>query len=94
MGKRGGRKTNPRRAIREAFAELGMQARPHEIVRALAGLGVHVSEELVRAVQVEMLQNAGRVTGRLVRIPPKSPPPRRHMPRIFPRPGSRPHRGN
>jgi hypothetical protein len=49
-----GHNANKKRAVRAALARLGMQARPAEVVAALASWGVTVSEAMVRAVAFEL----------------------------------------
>jgi hypothetical protein len=46
---------NKRRAVRNALARLGLQAGAREVVAALAGQGIHVSEELAQRVRREVL---------------------------------------
>jgi hypothetical protein len=43
-------------AIRMALFRLGMQARPKEVVQALADQGIFVSHDLVRLVKIEMTE--------------------------------------
>ncbi len=73
-----------RRAIQKALGRLGMQASNREVVAALAGCGMSVTEELVRQVKVEMLKEASkgerqrvtvpaRLLRRQMRLPPKIP---------------------
>jgi hypothetical protein len=70
------------------LARLGMQASPNQVVAALAGCGIDVTETLVRQVRVEMLKEAAQI-GRhqakalqgerpQVQRPPKVPPRRGH----------------
>jgi hypothetical protein len=76
-----------RRAIQKTLGRLGMQASNHEVVAALAGCGMGVTEELARQVNVEMLKGAikverqkvtvpGRFQRRQMRLPPRIPPSR------------------
>ena len=69
------------------LARLGMQASPEQVVAALAGCGIDVTETLVRQVRVEMLKEAAKVERqkvtvpdrfqrRQMRLPPKIPPSR------------------
>ena len=71
-----------RRAIRNTLARLGMQAKPGEVVAALALHGIAVSESLVRAVLMEMLrEQGGRQPYRIIATKrvhrPQKVPPRR-----------------
>ncbi len=50
-----------RRAIQKTLGRLGMQASNREVVAALAGCEMSVTEELVRQVRVEMLKEASKV---------------------------------
>jgi hypothetical protein len=50
------RQGNPRKkAIRDVLGRLGLQARPSQVVAALAARGVRVSTEAVRGVVPELL---------------------------------------
>lgn len=74
-----------RRAIRNAFARLGMQSKPGEVVAALTLHGIVVSEDQVRAVLMEMLRDHGvrqspSVPSKRIRRPQKVIP-RRNKPR-------------
>jgi hypothetical protein len=62
-----GHNANKRRAVRAALARLGLQARPAEVVAALAGWGVSVTAALVRAVAFEVRRAAARAEQRRVR---------------------------
>jgi hypothetical protein len=70
---------NKKRAIRGALARLGMHARPAQVVSALAGWGVSVSEAAVRSVVFEVLDEAAQTDRQrnMARRPRVSPPPRR-----------------
>ena len=76
--------TGKKRAIRNTFFRLGLQATPKGVVHVLAQQGVRVSEELVRQVRFEMLnETAGeRIAG--VSRPVPSPAVRRR-PQGYPR---------
>ena len=84
MAKKGISRT---RAIQNALARLGMQARPAQVVAALADIGIVVNEALVRQVRVKILKQAAKVERQQVRTPhierpqvrrpPKRPPCRR-----------------
>lgn len=87
MSRRPGPEVRPRRAIRDAFFRLGMQARPHEVVQELAGYGLAVTEDQVRAVQVELLQQTSQFQSRLAGNRPKATAHRHPIPRVFPRRG-------
>jgi hypothetical protein len=50
------RNKSPQRAVRQALARLGMQARADEIVAHLARYEIAVSETLVQRVRLEMLR--------------------------------------
>lgn len=73
------------RAIQNTLARLGMQASPTQVVAALAGCGIVVTEGLVRQVKVEMLKEAAKAERQRVKVsdrleqrrrPPKVPPRR------------------
>jgi hypothetical protein len=71
-------------AIRMALFRLGMQAKPKEVVQALADQGIFVSHDLVRLVKIEMtekLVEATRIKFKQV-VPPKSV---RRRPNAIPR---------
>jgi hypothetical protein len=78
------RTTSTTRAIRNAFYRLGLHTTPKVVVHVLVQRGVRVSEELVRQVRFEMLnETAGeRLAG--VSRPVPSPAVRRR-PQGFPR---------
>jgi hypothetical protein len=78
-----------RKAVRDTFARIGMQARPREVVRELASRGVHVSEEFVRLVQVEMLKQTDTLKRRRAGFPQLAHLRMRQAPRAFPRRGGR-----
>jgi hypothetical protein len=80
----------PKQAIRNAFNRLGLQARPGEVVAALAQFGVSVSEGQVRAVLMGMLMDAARADRqRLEAQMPKVPSPVRKPVKVPPRRGRR-----
>jgi len=87
MGRRADVRTGKRRAIRDALARLGIHASPAQVMRDLANRGTDVSEDLVRAVRLELQkdgaglawQQAARRQGRqrgAVHLPQKRPPRR------------------
>ena len=85
MAKKGISRT---RAIQNALARLGMQARPAQVVAALADIGIVVNEALVRQVRVKILKQAAKVERQQVRTPqierpqvrcPPKRPPRRSV---------------
>jgi hypothetical protein len=53
------RPTNRRRAIHNALARLGMQAKSATVVAHLAGDDIAVSETLVQRVRIDMLRKIG-----------------------------------
>jgi hypothetical protein len=55
-----GQNASKRRAVRAALARLGLQSRPADVVAALAGWGVSVTEALVRAVAFDLRREAAR----------------------------------
>ena len=55
MGRQADVRTGKRRAIRDALGRLGMHANPAAVVRELAGT-IAVSEDLVRAVRIDLLK--------------------------------------
>lgn len=75
---------NKKHAIRMSLFRLGMQAKPKEVVQALADQGIFVSHDLVRLMKIEMtekLAGATRIKFKQV-IPPKS---LRRRPNAIPR---------
>ena len=89
MAKRRGQGNSRARAIQNALARLGMQARPAQVVAALADIGIVVNEALVRQVRVEMLKQAAKVERQLVRTPQIERPQVRRPPKLPPRRGFR-----
>jgi hypothetical protein len=87
MAKKGISRT---RAIQNALTRLGMQARPAQVVAALADIGIVVNEALVRQVRVEMLKRAAKVERHQVRTPQVERPQARHPPKVPPRRSHRP----
>ena len=59
MKKQPRRPPNRRRSIQQAFARLGMQAKPQEVIAHLAGYDIAVSETLVQRVRIDMLRKIG-----------------------------------
>ena len=82
MAKKGISRT---RAIQNALARLGMQARPAQVVAALADIGIVVNEALVRQVRVKMLKQAAKVERQQVRTPQIERPQVRRPPKLPPR---------
>jgi NAD(P)H-dependent FMN reductase len=85
MARRRGQGTSKTGAIQNALARLGMQARPAQVVAALAQFGIDVSEALVRQVKVDMLKQAAKSVRQQVRIPQVQPPKVRRPPKVPPR---------
>jgi hypothetical protein len=85
MAKRRGQGNSRARAIQNALARLGMQARPAQVVAALADIGIVVNEALVRQVRVEMLNQAAKVERQQVRTPQIERPQVRRPPKLPPR---------
>jgi hypothetical protein len=78
-----GQHHSKKRAIKGTLFRLGFQARPAEVVATLANSGVWVGESLVRAVQIEVLQDLARSDRQRVRARlPVSPPPVQRAPRM------------
>lgn len=50
-----------KRAVENALGRFGMQAKPEEVVAALARQGIEVSEEFVRLVRIDLLKADGRM---------------------------------
>jgi hypothetical protein len=73
-----------KRAIRNTLYCLGLHTTPKGIVHVLAQWGVRVSEELVRLVRFEMLNETAREGFAGVSRPVRSPTLRRR-PQGFPR---------
>ena len=71
---------NKKRAIQNTLARLGMQAKPTQIVAALALHGIILSERLVRAVLMEMLKTTQNYQPRQ-RESSRTFPPQKVMPR-------------
>jgi hypothetical protein len=77
------RTTSTKRAIRNILYRLGLHTTPKAVVHALAPLGVRVSEELVRQVRFEMLnETVGERFAGVSR--PVSSPALRRRPQGFP----------
>jgi hypothetical protein len=74
-----------RKAVRDTFARIGMQARPHEVVRELALHGIHVTGQFVRLVQVEMLKQTPEVKQYRAAKPQVAHPRMRQARRVFPK---------
>jgi hypothetical protein len=85
MAKRRGPGTSKTRVIQNALARLGMQARPEQVVAALADIGIVVNEALVRQVRVELLKQAAKVQRQQVRTPQVERPQVRRPPKLPPR---------
>jgi hypothetical protein len=75
--------TSTRRAIRNTFYRVGLHTKPKRIVHILAQQGVRVSEELVRQVRFEMLNETAGKRFAGVSRPVPSPAVRRR-PQGFP----------
>jgi hypothetical protein len=73
------------RAIQNTLDRLGMQARPAQVVAALADIGIVVNEALVRQVRVKMLKQAAKVERQQVRTPQIDRPQVRRPPKVPPR---------
>jgi hypothetical protein len=58
MKRRAGSSNRKKRAVENTLFRLGMQAKPEEVVAALARLGIEVSEGLVRQVLFDLLKGA------------------------------------
>ena len=71
-------------AIRMALCRLGMQAKPKEVVQALADQGIFVSHDLVRLVKIEMTEKLVEATINKFKqvVPPKTV---RRRPNAIPR---------
>ena len=85
MSERRGQHISKTRAIQNALARLGMQARPPQVVAALADIGIVVNEALVRQVRVKMLKQAAKVERQQVRTPQIERPQVRRPPKLPPR---------
>ena len=85
MSQRRGRHFSKTVAIQNALARLGMQARPAQVVAALADIGIVVNEALVRQVRVKILKQAAKVERQQVRTPQIERPQVRHPPKLPPR---------
>jgi hypothetical protein len=90
MSQRRGRHFSKTVAIQNALARLGMQARPAQVVAALAAFEIDVTEALVRQVKVQMLRQAARVERHQVRNPQLERPTVRRPPKLPPRRSFRP----
>ena len=82
MAKKGISRT---RAIQNALTRLGMQARPAQVVAALADIGIVVNEALVRQVRVKILKQAAKVERQQVKTPQIERPQVRRPPKLPPR---------
>lgn len=85
MAMRRGQGNSRARAIQNALARLGMQARPAQVVATLADIGIVVNEALVRQVRVEMLKQAAKVERQQVKTPQIKRPQVRRPPKLPPR---------
>jgi hypothetical protein len=72
-----------KRAIRNAYSRMGLNATPKAVVHALRERGVQVDEELVRQVRIELLKETTRGRGVGFSRPVASPAVRRR-PQRFP----------
>jgi len=61
-----------------------MHARPADVVRELAARQIAVSEELVRAIRIEILKDADRLSARRAALPRGGAAPVRHRPQKKP----------
>lgn len=76
--------TSKKQAIRLTLFRLGMQARPKEVVQALAEQGIFVSHDLVRLVKIEMTEKLAVGTrSKFTKVVP--PRPLRRRPNAIPR---------
>src|SRR5215472_11282903 len=76
------RRVSTKRAIRNTLYRLGLHTTPKAVVHALAQQGVRVSEELVRQVRFEMLNDS--TAKRIARVSRPMPSPvMRRRPRGF-----------
>jgi hypothetical protein len=76
-----------KRAVENALGRLGMQAKPEEVIAALAQQGIEVSEEFVRLVRIGLLKATARMRGQ-----PSSPHAPRSQVRRRTTPAPRTHR--
>jgi len=77
------RRVSTKRAIRNTLYRLGLHTTPKAVVHALAQQGIQVSEELVRQVRFEMLNETAGEKFAGVSRPVPSPAVRR-CPQGFP----------
>jgi hypothetical protein len=73
------------RAIQNTLARLGMQASSEQVVAALAGFGIDVSEGLVRQVKLKTLNEAAQVKRQRVKALKAEPPQVLRPPKVPPR---------
>jgi hypothetical protein len=85
MGNRRGQGNSRTRAIQNALDRLGMQARPEQVVAALADIGIFVTEALVLQVKMRMLKRLVQVERQQVRTPQIERPQVRRPPKVPPR---------
>ena len=79
---------NRRKAIRTTLARLGMHATPEQVVEALYGLGIDVSERFVSQVKAQMHRQEAQATRERSKRPPKTKiPSRPQQQKIPPRRG-------
>jgi hypothetical protein len=90
MTKRRGRGIRKTRVIQNALARLGMQAKPKQVVAALADFGIDVSAGLIRQVKVEMVKEATKVERLRVKVPRAGRAKVRRPPKVLPGRGHRP----
>ena len=89
MSRRRRQGTSKARAIQNALARLGMQASAQQVVAALAGFGIDVTDAQVGQVKVEMLKQAAKAERQQVRVPEVERPQVRLPPKVPPRRGRR-----
>ncbi|WP_153559415.1 hypothetical protein [Roseimaritima sediminicola] len=76
--------TDTRSTIRSMWAQLGLQARPAEVVEALERLGIEVSEEFVARVRSQLHRDAAKAARERAKRPPQSKTAKRPQQRKIP----------
>ena len=63
---------NKRKAIRTTLDRLGMHATAQQVIEALHGLGIQVSERFVSQVKAQMVRDEAKATRERSKRPPKT----------------------
>ena len=76
--------SNEQRAIRNTLDQLGMQAKPEQVVEALESHGLEISDRFVSLVRMQLLRDDAKAARERSKRPPKpkthNRPQRRKIP--------------